>query len=315
MDHLPIRINTLRGEDKINFNVYIKVDGKFFLYLHQGNSFEGAKLKSLKSRQLKKLYILPEDETKYMNYVRLNLESAYDDKSGREVGDRAEVIQGEQQIRTEEVLAKPAEFALYEAAKLGAEKYVRFLMNNSGATQSILTIANNDHSVAQHGVSVATFAVAIAQKLKIGDEKTLQLMTLGALVHDIGHQNTPLDLSKPKSQQTPAEKKIYERHPGSGADTVQDKHFFDPMVLNIIAQHEECSDGSGFPSGLREGDMDPLITVVCSANALDRLITFEKVPKDQVGKKLLLERMGRHPLTHLQFLSELLKKMSDGSAV
>ena len=77
-------------------------------------------------------------------------------------------------------------------------------------------------------------------------------------------------------------------------------------IVNIIGQHEETINGSG-PKGLREKEMDPLAVLVSSANALDRLITFEGVAKNEAAKKLMIEHVGKHPLNHLQHLNDILK--------
>ena len=77
---------------------------------------------------------------------------------------------------------------------------------------------------------------------------------------------------------------LYLLHPKEGAAKVQDKKHFDQQVVRIIAQHEECVDGSGFGK-MVEKDLDPLSVIVGTANAMDRLITFENVAKDQAAKK------------------------------
>jgi len=93
-----------------------------------------------------------------------------------------------------------------------------------------------------------------------------------------------------------------------GAQKVQDKKHFDPTVTKIIAQHEEHIDGSGFPKQARESELDPLSIIVSSANALDRLLTFENVPRQEAVKKLMIDQVGRHPLNHIQFLGEILRE-------
>ncbi|MNT52868.1 hypothetical protein D3C72_1899160 [compost metagenome] len=87
---------------------------------------------------------------------------------------------------------------------------------------------------------------------------------------------------------------------------MQDKKHFDQTVINIIAQHEETSNGTG-PKGLREKDMDPLAVIVSSANAMDRLITFENVPKAEAAKKLMIDHVGKHPLNHIQMLNDIMR--------
>jgi putative nucleotidyltransferase with HDIG domain len=219
---------------------------------------------------------------------------------------RAEVIQGAQQSNAEEVFENPENAECYNVAKDAAGKYVSFIMSNAQAMQSVMKIENTDKNISHHGVTVATLAIALAGKLGINDPKKTQLLTLGSLLHDYGHHNSPLNLNQPLSAMSPADLAIWKRHPAEGASRVQDKKHFDQTVLNIIAQHEETIDGQG-PMGMKEKEQDPLSIIASTANAVDRLITFEGVAQAEVAKKLMIDSVGKHPLQHLQFIGEIMK--------
>ncbi|MBV2167663.1 MAG: HDIG domain-containing protein [Bdellovibrio sp.] len=306
MDYVSIRVSTLRGDQKIDFNAYIKINEKMVLYLRRGDSFEGDRLKRLKEKKLRKMFILTDEENSYRSYLQKNIETAYDDSSNKDIQTRAEIIQGSQQSNTEEVFENPENVESYNYAKDAAGKYVNFIMSNANALGSVMNIENADKNIAHHGVTVATLSIALAQKLGINDPKKTQLLTLGALLHDYGHHNTTLNLSQPLDAMSPEDKALWIKHPTEGAARVQDKKHFDQTVINIIAQHEETINGAG-PKGLREKDQDPLAILVSSANAMDRLITFEGVPKAEAAKKMMIDHVGKHPLQHIQFLNEILK--------
>jgi putative nucleotidyltransferase with HDIG domain len=306
MDYVSIRVSTLRGDQKIDFNAYVKINDKMVLYLRRGDSFEGERLKRLKDKKLRKMFILTEEEATYRNYLKSNIESAYDATSSKDIQTRAEIVQGSQQSNAEEVFENPENEVSYNYAKDAAGRYVSFLVNNAQAMTSMMAIENTDKNIAHHGVTVATLSIALAQKLGITDEKKSQLLTLGSLLHDFGHQTSNLDINRPLSAMSPEDLALYKRHPADGAGRVQDKKHFDQAVINIIAQHEETSNGSG-PLGLREKDMDPLAVIVSSANAMDRLITFEGVAKTDAAKKLMIDHVGKHPLNHIQMLNDIMK--------
>jgi putative nucleotidyltransferase with HDIG domain len=307
MDYVSVRVSTLRGDQKIDFNAYIKINDKMVLYLRRGDSFEGERLKRLKEKQVRKMFIISADETKYRDYMQKNIELAYTEPSNVDLQYRAEIVQGQQQSNTEEMFENPDNVESYNNSKDAAAKYVHFLMSNSQAVSAVMSIQNDEANLAHHGVTVSTLAVALAQKLGIVDPKKTQLLALGALLHDFGHHEAGNKLDRPLSSFSPDELAAYKNHPKDGAALVQDKKHFDQVVINIIAQHEECIDGSGFPLAARENQLDPLSVIVASANTLDRLISFEKVPKAEAVKKMMIDQVGRHPLSHIQLLSEILK--------
>lgn len=307
MDYVSIRTSTLRGDQKINFDAYVQIGQKMILFLSRGDSFEGARLKRLKEKKLKKMFILNKDEGNYRDYLEKNIETAYDNKAGKDIGDRAEILQGAQQNNVDDVFDNPDNVAHYNEAKLGAEKYVQFIVNNDQALSAVMGIENTEKNIAHHGVTVSTLSIALAQKLGLLDDpKKTQLLALGALLHDYGHKDSGLDLYRPVSSMTPDEQVIWKNHATLGAEKVVGKKHFDASVVNIISQHEEMINGMG-PKGFTEKKIDPLAVIVGSANAMDRLITFEGIPKDQAAKKLMIECVGNYPLQQIQLLSQIMK--------
>ncbi len=308
MEYVSIRVSTLRGDQKINFNVFVKINDKHILYLRQGDSFEGVRLKRLKEKKLKKMYISAEDEPGYLDYMKKNIEMAYDNKSGKSIETRGEIIQGQQQSNVDQVFENPENVQVYNDTKQSANQYVDFLMRESKAVATVLNIENIDKSKSHHGVSVATLSVALAEKLKV-DPKIVQMMALGALLHDLGHSTANLDTSKPVTQMNADELKLFREHPKLGAQIAQDKKHFDQLVVRIINEHEELLDGTGFPAALKENQIDPMSQIVASCNAFDRLVTFENIPRAEVAKKMIIERVGQYPLNHLQGIAEIIKNL------
>lgn len=311
MDYVPIRVSTLRGDQPIDFDAFIKINDKYILYLRKGDSFEGERLSRLKAKKLKKMFIVPESEENYRQYLHRNIEIAYDPQSGKAVASRAEIIQGDQQGKTEAVMENPDNEILYNEAKDSASKFAHFLTTEDPeSVNTILAITNVDQNIAHHGVTVSSLAVALAKRLDITDPKQLQMLTLGSLLHDFEHFHSGLSIARPLKAFTSEELKVYMSHPLIGGQKVQDKKHFDQAVINIIVQHEEYIDGKGFPNGLAESKIDPLALIVGSANALERLMTFESVPKKDAVKQLMLRAMGKHPLNHLQLLGDIMSKMN-----
>lgn len=306
MDYVSVRVSTLRGDQKIDFNIYIKINDKMVLYIRRGDSFEGDRLQRLKSKNLRKLYITHDEELRYRSYLQQNIEMAYDHNSTKDIQTRAEVVQGAQETNAEELFENPADVEVYNRAKDSAAKYVQFLLGHSKAVGAIMNIVNSDQSIAHHGVNVATLSVALAYKLGLVDPKQIQLMTLGALIHDYGHFNSPIQINKPLKDFTPEEMAVYLQHPTLGAERIREQKHFDQLVINIVAQHEEKANGLG-PLKMMLNQQDPLITIVSSANAMDRLISFEGVPREEVSRKMMMETVGDHPLEHIQQLAEILK--------
>jgi putative nucleotidyltransferase with HDIG domain len=306
MEYVSIRTSTLRGDQKIDFDVYVQVAGKHILYLRQGDSFEGARLERLRQKKLKKMFIQPGHEQMYRAYMNQNIEMAYDKKSGKSVESRAEVIQGVQQSSAEAVMEEPANEANYAIAKEGASRYVEFLLNEEKAVQAMLNVENNNQDIAHHGVAVSTIAVAIANRLGLNQPATTQLLALGGLLHDFGHAKASYHTFQPVKEMQDPLRAEYMKHPMLGGDQARDKRHFDPAVIAIIAQHEELINGTGYPNKLFEKATDPLAVIISTANDFDRLVVTKKISRGEALKKLTLERVGLHPLNQIQAMRSVI---------
>lgn len=307
-DFLPIRVSTLRGDMKIDFNVYVQVAGKYVLFCRGGDSFEGHRLKRLKEKKLKKMYILGDQEDKYRQYMTQNIEQAFDQSSDKPIEMRAQIIQGAQQAAAEDVMDNPLSKAVYDVASEGSKRYVDFILKEEKAIRAVMNVENPDHSVSQHGVTVATLAVGMAEKLGIKDAAVLGHLVLGSLLHDIEHFYTGMNLARTVSEMDKIESTVYRKHPINGAERMSGTNFYDRSVLNIIVQHEETINGMGFPNGTRETELDPLAMIAATANSYDRLVTFEHNNKKDALKKLLIDKVGLHSLDHLKALQDVLKE-------
>ncbi|MEI7973526.1 MAG: HD domain-containing phosphohydrolase [Bdellovibrio sp.] len=306
MSHVPIRVSTLRGDQRIGFDVYIKINDGFLLYLKKGDSFEGHRLNRLRRKKLKKMFILADEEKSYRDYVILNVEMAYDEKSDRPLETRSQIVQGYQQSQAESLLEIPSDQKLYEEAKKESLKFAEFLKSEPKALNFIMKMENNDENIAHHGVSVSALACALAHRLGTLDQKQMQFLSFGALLHDIEHAYTGFHVARNLSVMPPEELVMYKNHPVQGAHRVGQLKHFEKTVLNIIAEHEEFVDGRGFPQGLKESQLDPLSIIVGSANVVDRKISFEKIPAQELTKNLMMTCLGQRPLDHLKILTDLI---------
>lgn len=306
--YIPIRLCTLRGDLKIPFDLFIHVAGKFILYCRKGSSFEGERLFKLKEKKLQRLYIAAEDESLYRDYLRQNLEVAYKQSSNKTIDIRAQIIQGVQQAAVEDALEHPESEGFYQVLKEGVAPLLDFLQTEDKALSALLNIPNLDQNIAHHGVNVAVLALSLAMNIYQEDDIDIPSLGVGAMIHDLGHQDHEINLSQPLSQLKKQELDIYRSHPLLGGKKVSDLYFYSPIVLDIITKHEEHIDGSGYPSQLKEGEIGPEVMLVSVANYFDRLYSFEDLSPQDAFKKLFIDKMGASPLSFLQSFQRLLKE-------
>ncbi|MCB0391524.1 MAG: HD domain-containing protein [Bdellovibrionales bacterium] len=306
----PIRVSTLRGERPIPFSAYIKIGDRHILYCRNGDSFEGERLERLKAKKLNRLFILEKDRPKYEKYLRENVDEAFDAHSNKDLLSKVLVIQGHQQAIAEEIMENPEDEQFYIMGVNSGQRFSEFIRKNELALKCLLSIKNEDFSISQHGVNVAALALSITEHFQRPELefKRLDLLVLGALIHDIGCQGIDLPLQTSRLKFSKEELKNYKCHPQLGIERIRSLQHIDGIVLNIIHEHEEFIDGSGFPQKLVERQIDPYAQIVGVANTYDRLINLENKAPSEALKFMIIDSMGLHPLDMMKALQDALKK-------
>ena len=120
-----------------------------------------------------------------------------------------------------------------------------------------------------HAMNVSVLSILLGRALKF-DANQLAHLGLGALLHDVGKLELP-DRLRWRDDHAPAvERRLFQGHAAQGV-TLGKKMGLPPEVLDVIAQHHEHADGSGYPSGLKGEQIKPLARVVGLVNQYDNL--------------------------------------------
>jgi len=110
------------------------------------------------------------------------------------------------------------------------------------------TVEIRDPYTAGHQLRVARLAFAIAKEMGLPEHQAEGIRIAGT-VHDLGKISVPVDILSRPSQLTEMEFGIIKTHPETGYNILKDIEFPWP-IAEIVLQHHERMDGSGYPQGL-----------------------------------------------------------------
>ncbi len=104
--------------------------------------------------------------------------------------------------------------------------------------------------VSVHSMNVCTLALLLGKTLNLNQED-MQTLGQGALFFNIGLHRVPSDVRKKlKEDLSKKEKNLFEAYPFYGRQMVEGLQGISSGSLDIISQHQENLDGSGYPEGL-----------------------------------------------------------------
>lgn len=192
-------------------------------------------------------------------YWSENTFSLIKDKEGRPIGilgtgrDMTERKESEEQLR---------------------QSYERLQKAMTGALQTIAMISEvRDPYTSGHQQQVAKLAAAIAHEMGLSEKQVAAIEMAGAL-HDIGKINIPSEILSKPGKLNKIEFDLIRTHPSVGREILKTIEFPFP-ICNIVVQHHERNNGSGYPDGLTTNDICLEAKILAVADVVDAM-TFHR---------------------------------------
>lgn len=155
------------------------------------------------------------------------------------------------------------------ALKQSEQKLRRNLLES--VTALAATVEMRDPYTAGHQRRVAELAVAIAQELHLSEDE-IQGIHLASVVHDIGKIRVPAEILSKPSHLSILEMGIIQEHSQNGYDILKNIDFPWP-IAEIVYQHHERLDGSGYPQGLKAAQISLAAKLVCVADVVESMVS------------------------------------------
>ena len=165
------------------------------------------------------------------------------------------------------LFARPKE-CLEEVDELVSQMVTAFLDQPEVALHVIGEHAGGEEAY-YHGLNCSILSMMLAKELDFA-RAHCQILGVGALLHDIGLNDIPDRVARPRHELTAPERNLRQLHCEYGVRLGKQIGLPEP-VLRIILQHHELADGSGFPNKLKGDQIDPLARIVSLVNYYDNL--------------------------------------------
>lgn len=141
-------------------------------------------------------------------------------------------------------------------------------------TANIITkvVETRDPYSIGHQQRVSKLATAIAQEMKLTQDK-IEGIRIASLVHDIGKVNLPTEIVSKPSKLIEVEFNLIKNYPKVGYDILRKVDFPWP-IAEIVFQHQEKIDGSGYPRGLKGDEICIEAKILGVANVVEAMTSY-----------------------------------------
>jgi HD-GYP domain-containing protein (c-di-GMP phosphodiesterase class II) len=157
-------------------------------------------------------------------------------------------------------------------------------------TSMTRNVEEKDSYTHGHGLRVRNYSLKIAELLSLSGDR-FENIIIAALCHDVGKIFVPIEILNNPGKLTKDEFDLIKKHPVDGAKMTQGT--FMENLDEIIAQHHERIDGSGYPNGLK-GD-----EILLEAKIIALADSFDAMTSDRSYRKAMDAQMAFNELKSL----------------
>ena len=166
---------------------------------------------------------------------------------------------------------------------------IESVFDNKDALSCLTMIKEADQYLLEHSINCSILAGIFCEFLGY-DRDTIEQVSLGTLLMDIGMSSLPEDVRVSTDTFSNDDWEVMKTHVEIGIDLIEQCGDISDLSLQIIEQHHERMDGSGYPKGLTGDDISEFARIAAIVDAFDAM-TSNRTHKDSVTPMQALKRL------------------------
>lgn len=304
--YLPVSSREFAMHDLLEVDLYLKLNSKKYIKIgRRGHSLREEQIEDYLKKGVVWLYLNQVDFTYYVDF-RIGMSA------------KTQIVDSIQYRNMISLFHNAAERHIL---KLGQEKLklqnlqqvlnvtlntVKILSKHP-QTFKLLQYMKCSRTFPEHALAVSIWSCLIAQQMGWCGEPRLFLLSLCALLHEVGQQQH----TSVKSNDNEKGVKILESHTLRGYDILRSVPGMPEEAALVALQHHESASGNGYPHSLTLEQIHPFSRIVGLANRFCELHMADERSPQPISSCLaaLFENQESFDLTYLKKLEEVLRDL------
>lgn len=271
------------------FELFIRLgENRYTKILNKGDCFEQQRIQTYQDeKNVEYLYFKNKDRIIYINMMN-DLLNSITQKGSKAQKAKIRIIKNLGSKFIEETYTNGITPNLVDEATQLCKHSLDVVMQDKHYGNLLKMIEDYGGDLYSHSTAVMFVSSLICYQNDWATNQSVNLITMGALFHDIGKVKLAdtLRLKRPK-QMTPKELALYQQHPSFGVEEIEGMKHIPAGVRQIISQHHELYDGSGFPDGLHGVKVFPLAKMVSLADCIVNMMTEQSLTLVEAAQTLV----------------------------
>lgn len=294
-DYFPVSVEGLRTGTSTDLDLYARLGDGYFIVKPRNIEVGPRLIQRFRNEGSPYVYIRKSDREAYFKTLENNVSKIIANPA-ISVREKAGILTDYAVDIVDQLFTDPGNPGTISSAKNLTQECVRFIGSSHHAFLHLVELSNHDQYTYAHSVGVAAYTMALVPHVMDVDPKTLADMGLGALLHDVGKCMVDPAIINKRGPLNENEWAMMKKHPEYGAEIIRRHKNLAPLIALCAEGHHENLLGSGYPHGLVASRIDPLVRIVCLADAFSALTTKRSyaAPRDNMtALKLIKESVDK----------------------
>ncbi|AXH15147.1 hypothetical protein CRU99_05325 [Malaciobacter mytili] len=293
----PIAKETLKYGEKYPYSIYRRVDERIFSLLLQKNEiFKKSTQCFMVDENNTKLYVKDDDKQYYQLYIQNHIRELLEDEKIN-IDVKATFIKEIASETMNDLFESDVNCENLSKINNIIDTTVKLILTEKNAMYSMLKVTSYDYYTYTHCIDVATYAIGFGTYLNLSKEQ-LELLGRAAMLHDIGKKKIPHSIITKNGKLTKEEFEIVKSHPTFSVEVLKESGESNELLLKLIEQHHEKCDGTGYPKGLKEQEIEVLAKIISVCDVFNALTT-RRTYKDRMSSYEAFKIMNNEMKNHL----------------
>ena len=291
-----IKIDELYSGKPVLFDIFIQLNNNHYVkILHEGDTFNSDRINKYKEEKgIEFLYFKTRDRKKYLKFTNHLVKKMAQEKiiTGKV---KVSMLKTASEKFLEEICTEGMEASVLDEGVAVCQNITNVIDGEGSLHLLLREFVDFDPRAVSHAFAITFFSSVILKQLKWNSKKTVDTMSLACMFHDLGKSKLSPEIIEMRPQDmNPEQLSEYKTHPHLGSDMLAKEKHIHSTIRQIIQQHHEYYDGTGFPGKLKGSQITNLAKIICLANDFVHVVTDNNLtPLDGVKKILSSEASVR----------------------
>ena len=277
------------------FDLFYRLnEKKYILVTRSGTDINMEMFSRLKSNNIDKIFLKKDD---YKKYVSLNIEKITLNKEVTKEQREQQMgfLVSTSNLIMKNVYIEGVDKDLFMMGKQVTDTALEIITDNDYMYQLLLALNESNEDLYRHNLGMSVYSVLIAKSMGWTSPGTHFKLSISSLYADIAlRQMDPKLIAKPKMLYSHLEMREYQQHPLSSAEIVRNIGGLQEDVYQIILNHHENVDGTGYPNRVSKHNIHPLSKVVRVVDEFCSLVLKSKDNTNVLSPKDAIAHMEKY---------------------